>query len=200
MRIMNKNKSKYFNTAKKMNDALIRLLDIKNFENITVKDVCKFAKVNRSTFYLHYQNTYDLLDEIIDNLNLSFHKHLSTDSNRLNIDADKLSDLFFISDKYLIPYLEFIKENKNIYKALRNNPYLFKANKTYEKIFTNVLSPIMTRFSIDEKWHKYTIDFYINGISSLILDWTYDDCKYSVNEISLLIKKLISNYDTKSNL
>ena len=197
---MNKNKSKYFNTAKKMNDALIRLLEIKNFENITVKDVCKFAKVNRSTFYLHYQNTYDLLDEIIDNLNLSFHKHLNTDSNRLNINTDKLSDLFFISDKYLIPYLEFIKENKNIYKALRNNPYLFNANKTYEKIFTNVLSPIMTRFGLDEKWHKYMIDFYINGISSLILDWTYDDCKYSVNEISLLIKKIISSYDTKSNL
>lgn len=167
---MNKNKSKYFNTAKKMNDALIRLLDIKNFENITVKDVCKFAKVNRSTFYLHYQNTYDLLDEIIDNLNLSFHKHLNTDSNRLNINKDKLDDLFFISDKYLIPYLEFIRENKNIYKALKNNPYLFNANKTYEKIFTNVLSPIMTRFGIDEKWHKYMIDFYINGISSLILD------------------------------
>lgn len=197
---MNKNKSKYFNTAKKMNDALIRLLEIKNFENITVKDVCKFAKVNRSTFYLHYQNTYDLLDEIIDNLNLSFHKHLNTDSNRLNINKDKLGDLFFISDKYLIPYLEFIKENKNIYKALKNNPYLFNANKTYEKIFTNVLSPIMTRFGIDEKWHKYMIDFYINGISSLILDWTYDDCKYSVNEISLLIKKLISSYDAKSNL
>lgn len=197
---MNKNKSKYFNTAKKMNDALIRLLEIKNFENITVKDVCKFAKVNRSTFYLHYQNTYDLLDEIIDNLNLSFHKHLNTDSNRLNINKDKLGDLFFISDKYLISYLEFIKENKNIYKALKNNPYLFNANKTYEKIFTNVLSPIMTRFGIDEKWHKYMIDFYINGISSLILDWTYDDCKYSVNEISLLIKKLISSYDAKSNL
>ena len=197
---MNKNKSKYFNTAKKMNDALIRLLEIKNFEDITVKDVCKFAKVNRSTFYLHYQNTYDLLDEIIDNLNLSFHKHLNTDSNRLNINKDKLGDLFFISDKYLIPYLEFIRENKNIYKALKNNPYLFNANKTYEKIFTNVLSPIMTRFGLDEKWHKYMIDFYINGISSLILDWTYDDCKYSVNEISLLIKKLISNYDTKSNL
>lgn len=197
---MNKNKSKYFNTAKKMNDALIRLLEIKNFENITVKDVCKFAKVNRSTFYLHYQNTYDLLDEIIDNLNLSFHKHLNTDSNRLNINKDKLSDLFFMSDKYLIPYLEFIKENKNIYKALKNNPYLFNANKTYEKIFTNVLSPIMTRFGLDEKRHKYTMDFYINGISSLILDWTYDDCKYSVNEISLLIKKLISSYDTKCNL
>lgn len=130
---MNKNKSKYFNTAKKMNDALIRLLEIKNFENITVKDVCKFAKVNRSTFYLHYQNTYDLLDEIIDNLNLSFHKHLNTDSNRLNINKDKLGDLFFISDKYLIPYLEFIKENKNIYKALKNNPIYLMQIKHMKK-------------------------------------------------------------------
>lgn len=197
---MNKNKSKYFNTAKKMNDALISLLETKNFENITIKDVCKLAKVNRSTFYLHYQNMYDLLDEIIDNLNTSYNNHFKANKNSLAVlNQKELTDLFFITDEYLIPYLEFIKENKNVYKSLKNNPYLFKVNKTYEKMFNEVLSPIMTKFGLEEKWHKYTMDFYINGISSLILDWTYDDCKYSVNEICQLIKRFISNYDKKTD-
>lgn len=197
---MNKNKSKYFNTAKKMNDALISLLDTKSFENITIIDICKLAKVNRSTFYLHYQNMSDLLDEILENLNSSYNNHIKEKKNKLSsLNQKELSDLFFITDEYLIPYLEFIKENKNVYKALKNNPHLFKVNKTYEKIFNEVLSPIMARFGLEQKWHRYTMDFYINGISSLILDWTYDDCKYSVDEICQLIKRLISNYDKKTD-
>lgn len=62
---MNKNESKYFNTAVKMDAALMSLLEKKDFEYITVKEVCAEAGVNRSTFYLHYENTRDLLEESI---------------------------------------------------------------------------------------------------------------------------------------
>lgn len=71
---MNKFESKYFNTAKKMNDSLLYLLEKKDFEFITVKDICSLANVNRSTFYLHYENTYDLLEEVITNATNSFNE------------------------------------------------------------------------------------------------------------------------------
>ena len=60
---MNKNESKYFNTAIKMDEALITLLEKKDFEYISIKEICDTAGVNRSTFYLHYENTSDLLKE-----------------------------------------------------------------------------------------------------------------------------------------
>ena len=60
---MNKNESKYFNTAIRMDEALITLLEKKDFEYITITEICKVAAVNRSTFYLHYENTSDLLAE-----------------------------------------------------------------------------------------------------------------------------------------
>ena len=60
---MNKSESKYFNTAVKMNDALLTILEKKPFEYITVSEICEMAAVNRSTFYLHYENTTDLLAE-----------------------------------------------------------------------------------------------------------------------------------------
>ena len=65
---LNKNESKYFNTAVKMNMALIEILKTKPFEFITVSEICKKAEVNRSTFYLHYENTKDLLEETIRNM------------------------------------------------------------------------------------------------------------------------------------
>ena len=60
---MNKSESKYFNTAVKMDLALIGLLKEKPFSYITVSELCKAAGVNRSTFYLHYETLGDLLEE-----------------------------------------------------------------------------------------------------------------------------------------
>lgn len=43
------------------------------------------------------------------------------------------NELFLISDKYLIPYLNFIKEKK-IYKLIHDKPYVFKKQQTFQKI------------------------------------------------------------------
>lgn len=189
---MNKNESKYFNTAKKMNDALITLLETKEYEYITIKEICHIAKVNRSTFYLHYSNMNDLLEETIKSLNLSFNSHFKSKGNENTIiSKDNLDDLLLINDDNLIPYLNFKKENKNIYKVLKSHPQLFNVNKTYDQMFQKLFVPIMNRFGLDEKWHKYLMDFYISGLTSLVLDWVYDDCKIPVQEISDFIKGLI---------
>lgn len=60
---MNRAESKYFNTAAKMDEAFLGLLDEKEFQYITVKEICQRAGVHRSTFYLHYETVSDLLDE-----------------------------------------------------------------------------------------------------------------------------------------
>ena len=44
---MNKNESKYFNTAVKMDKALIELLEKKPFDRITVKDIVETCDINR---------------------------------------------------------------------------------------------------------------------------------------------------------
>ena len=69
---MKKNESKYFYTATLMNQALLSLLEKKDIEFITVTEITKKAGVNRSTFYLHYDNVYELLEETIENLNKQF--------------------------------------------------------------------------------------------------------------------------------
>ena len=69
---MNKNESKYFNTALLMDEALLQLLEKKDFAFISVKEICQKAGVNRSTFYLYYETTNDLLEETIERLNEKF--------------------------------------------------------------------------------------------------------------------------------
>lgn len=51
-------------TKKSLKSALIKILSQKPFEKITVKEICKNAKTTRMTFYTHYNDKYDLLDDI----------------------------------------------------------------------------------------------------------------------------------------
>lgn len=63
---MNRFETKYSNSARAMDEALIYLLNDKDYDYITIKEICKKAGVNRSTFYLHYENIDDLLKESVD--------------------------------------------------------------------------------------------------------------------------------------
>ena len=69
---MNKSESKYFNTALRMDEALLALLEKKDLEYITVKEICHQAGVNRSTFYLHYETIADLVNETLEMINHRF--------------------------------------------------------------------------------------------------------------------------------
>ncbi|HAH60530.1 MAG TPA: TetR family transcriptional regulator, partial [Treponema sp.] len=46
-----------------MQNALIELVEQKKFDEITISDICRLAGVNRSTFYAHYSNKVELLEE-----------------------------------------------------------------------------------------------------------------------------------------
>lgn len=48
-------------TKELIRDALVELIDEKGFEAITVKDITTRAKINRGTFYAHYQDKFDLI-------------------------------------------------------------------------------------------------------------------------------------------
>ena len=51
-------------TKKLLTEAFIELLSVKKLNEITVKELCDKADVNRGTFYLHYQDIYDLKRQI----------------------------------------------------------------------------------------------------------------------------------------
>src|SRR5215475_3383358 len=44
-------------------NALIELTIEKGFSSVTISDITKYARINRATFYRHYQDKFDLLDK-----------------------------------------------------------------------------------------------------------------------------------------
>lgn len=51
-------------TQKVLKDSLLRLLEKKPINKITVKEVCELAELNRATFYAHYTDCFALLESI----------------------------------------------------------------------------------------------------------------------------------------
>ncbi|NDJ60742.1 MAG: TetR/AcrR family transcriptional regulator [Chloroflexi bacterium] len=49
-------------TRKLLWEALMSLIAERDFETLTVNDICDRALIHRTTFYNHYQDKYDLLD------------------------------------------------------------------------------------------------------------------------------------------
>lgn len=51
-------------TKKLIQKTFMQILENKSFESITIGDITKTAQINRGTFYLHYQDKFDLLEQI----------------------------------------------------------------------------------------------------------------------------------------
>ena len=186
---MNKNESKYFNTAIKMDEALITLLEKKDFEYITIKEICDTAGVNRSTFYLHYENTYDLLKEttryIID-------KHLAyyeIDKTRISLQFEtcKREELLFITDEYLVPYLKFIKDNQRLFRVSIKQFNSLNMAEVYSKMFEHIFSPILERFHVSEKERAYVMKFYLTGVFAIVMEWLDKNCSDDMETVTRVI-------------
>ena len=190
---MNKSESKYFNTAIKMDEAFLDLLGKKDFEFITVKEICQKAGVNRSTFYLHYETLGDLLSESAEYMNMHFLENMNQDSHFFvsKIESCSVEELYLITPEYLTPYLEYVSKYRRLFRTVMNNASVLGLQKTYLAMFEHVFSPIMKRYGVDEKDRGYMLGFYLNGIISVIKIWLDNDCAEPVEYIVSLVQKCI---------
>lgn len=195
---MNKNESKYFNTAVRMDKALIAILEKKDFPYITVKEICDKAGVNRSTFYLHYENTSELLAEASRHVLDKFLSYFSMDTERISSSfvSSELDSLFFITPEYLTPYLTFIKENRRIFKTSLKQFGNMRFDEVYDKMFTHIFHPILSRFNVPADEHKYVMKFYLSGVTAVVLEWIGGGCTDEMDKISDVIIKCIPQADT----
>ena len=181
--------SKYFNTATKMDLALISLLKKKPLEYITVSEICETAGVNRSTFYLHYETISDLLNETVRYLLNDFLSYFSADTQsiKFNLMDCELNDLIFICDKYLTPYMSYIKDNKEVFATALAHNKILGFEDVYKRMFENIFDPILDRFGYPPDDRQYVMMYYLNGINAIVTEWLKNSCDKSIEEISEII-------------
>ncbi len=191
---VNKSESKYFHTAAKMDEAFLELLDEKDFEYITVKEICERAGVNRSTFYLHYETVADLLNESVEYMNRRFQAYFS-EENALQmieiIPTVNKEELYLITPRYLTPYLCYVKDHKRFFRTVLKKADVLGSQHKMKLLMEYVCDPIMERYHVAKEKRHFIISFFIEGMMGVIKKWIETDCKDSVEFISEIITDCI---------
>lgn len=94
-------------------EAFLRLLHKTSFNHITVSAICQEAQINRTTFYRYYDNQFQLLETIENDLIANMEEHGDICDLLLNPDKGRSQ-----AEKSLIEMLETIEENMDLYHTL----------------------------------------------------------------------------------
>ena len=175
------------------------ILKKKDFEYITIKEICEKAGVNRSTFYLHYENTADLLREATQYIMDGFLTYFSVDHKEItfNFESSDLNELLLITPQYILPYLTYMKENQRVFRTSLKHLGTMNFDIVYEKMFRYIFNPILERFSFPENERKYIMKFYLTGITAIVFEWISKECEESIEDMGRIIWKCVID---KANL
>ena len=160
-----------------MRNALIQLLKEKELYQITVKEICTLAEINRTTFYKYYAAPADLLSEIAEDFakkNASFFQGNPTEDGRR-----------------FENFLAFAKENKDLYLLATKSPSL-------SAIFSH--TDFVTKNAILEEHlgepdyakYEYISKFFAAGCNAVIISWLNKEDPESIAYIKKIILGLFS--------
>lgn len=173
-------------TKKILFNSLLNLMKIKNFEKIKISDICEEALINRSTFYAHYDDKYELLIDLFEERKLSLLKVFEDNENKA-FSKEYLMELLSI-------LIDHIEENKEIYSAiLANNRNGILIDFLIDAIERDVSEKLKdnSEIKISDLPLDIIVKFYAGGLINIGIDCITRTKKYSKKELLLYIDKLI---------
>lgn len=183
-------------TEKALLDALFETLRTKEFNQITVQDLCDKALVRRSTFYRRFDDKYDLLKLLIRKLIFRVReKHFST----LNPENPRAH-----FEKVIHESLQYLYNHKSIVQnvltlALYDEVTDIIFKQLYEGMKAQIQFEIQhgVEFDVDI---EILAEFITGGILRTMYAWIQDGQERSINELTKEIVTLLDgvhNYHTK---
>lgn len=158
----------------------IKLLNKKSLHNITVTEIAKQCKIERKTFYYHYENLPKLVKEIFDeeleDVIKEFNETLSWEES-------------FISAA------KFILENKKVVKHMYESDYKVELEKYIFSISGEIMRKYVRRVAKDTKAQEIDIKliayFYQCALSSSLVEWVATDMKTDPKLVTRRLGKLM---------
>jgi len=173
-------------TKKILFNSLLNLMKIKNFEKIKISDICEESLINRSTFYAHYDDKYELLIDLFEERKLSLLKVFENNENKA-FSKEYLMELLSI-------LIDHIEENKEIYSAiLANNRNGILIDFLIDAIEKDVSERLKgnSEIKISDLPLDIIVKFYAGGLINIGIDCITRTKKYSKKELLSYIDKLI---------
>ena len=164
-------------TKKLLKESLIEMLKTESIYRISIRELCQKAGINRSTFYKHYENQFDLLSEmeqdLMDNIGVA------------------LTDQVEHSRNALVQILSYLESDIEFSRMLFNSnvdPNFPKKLFSMKKI-SDALG-ILTA-DMDKNEAEYYTRFVLFGAYEIIHTWLNKDKRESLEWISSMLLKFI---------
>jgi AcrR family transcriptional regulator len=167
-------------TRNLLKNALVQLMQKQHITKISVRALCEIADINRSTFYVHYADQYDLLEKVEQEVMENLNKYLS--SQDLNKDLP-------ISEQVLTKVLAYVKENMELFKALLSENCDVAFQKDLMKL-AQVLSSQHNQ-SLDANIQEYAETFFLSGSISMLQRWLHAGANESPAQMAEFVIQII---------
>jgi len=186
------------NTKENIKKAFIKLIKDKGFDSLTVSDLAREANINRGTFYLHYLDKYDLLDQLEKDVIEDLEEILLTNS-----ELEKTDDpIELIPYEKILEALYYIKEDYHFIEALAGDG----GDPNFIQNIENVISE-MIQSKIEETDNQlrsedylpadYAEKIFLSSVVTIIDLWIEKGTYESPEQIARIITKAkqISPFD-----
>jgi len=120
-------------TKENIQRSFLQLLKEKPFVKVSVRDITTAAAINRGTFYLHYEDKYDLLHQMEDTLLRGLEVHLQ----RLKPDVLLLEAEKGNISRFSVEVFRYIQENVELFQVLLGEHNQFGFHKRLKHFFVN---------------------------------------------------------------
>jgi len=173
-------------TKKLLADAFIELLFSKKLNEITVKELCDKADINRGTFYLHYTDIYDMKQQLENDI-----------CQQLEEIIDKSSPKVDFSTSYAVTLKLFhlIQEHSLLLKTFLGPNGDISFSQKMQTIFKERYLGIILQGQPPANLTKlnYSYSFVASGFTGLVVSWLNEENPTPVEEMAMFITKLLFN-------
>lgn len=180
-------------TKMMIRNALLQLLKEKTLQTITVRELCQVADINRGTFYTHYRDLYDLMEQIENELTEEFQqmmKPLLHENASVSL-IDMITGIFSL-----------IQTNADLC-LITLGPNGDK-NFLYRLVAIGKQACIASYLSSDTNLDPEAVDYFYTFISAgciaILEQWLKEGMQMPVAELARMVKGFIANGASSPNL
>lgn len=168
--------SRVLRTKKRLYKAMGELLEEKAFNEITVTDLTKKAKTTRKTFYTHYQDKIELIEEY--------------QSQLFDMLNDKLKNYKFLDENYIRTYFEMVDKQDALLKGLMSYQGSLEMQNLYCEGMRHDVMILFANQITDKNQLRYVSIIVANGLFGVTQEWLLNGKKESPDEMAKLIVSL----------
>jgi len=166
-----------------LKQSLLGLLKEKSFSSVTVKEICERADINRSTFYAHYQDQYELMERIENEIIEDMTEYLNSYNLQVKEDSIRMTER-------LISY--FAEKNEEIEILLNRSDESSFERKVKEVAQQVIMKEWKEYHQMKTAYSSYISEFIISGTVQMMKRWLLRGMRENPREMAELIHALIN--------